>query len=126
MADERKFVDHNIDVRDTNEEIMEERINNGDYLEEASAEVAAPFAAPRRDEKEREINRNEETGGRGIGYFGIALSILALFVLPVLFGAAGIVLGFIARRRGAEGIGATAIGIGAAAIIISLFLAPFF
>ncbi|MET3699254.1 hypothetical protein SAMN05877753_102107 [Bacillus oleivorans] len=124
MADERKFIDHNIDVRDTNEEIMEQRINNGDYLEEASTEVAAPFAGPRRNE--RANTEDTETGGRGLGYVGIALSILALFVLPVLFGAAGIVLGFIARRRGAEGIGATAIGIGAAAIILSLFLAPFF
>ncbi|GAA0341341.1 hypothetical protein GCM10008967_34650 [Bacillus carboniphilus] len=125
MADERKIVDHNIDVRDTNEEIMENRIENGDYLEEASAEVAAPIAAPRTANR-YDTEDETATGGKGLGWVGIALSILSLFWLPVLFGGAGIVLGFIARRRGAEGLGATAIGIGAAAIIISLFLAPFF
>lgn len=123
MADERNIIDHNIDVRESNEDIIEDRNDNGDYLEEASAEVAAPFTAPRAKEREE---GDAETAGRGLGWTGIALSVISLFVLPILLGAAGIVVGFIARRRGAERLGATAIGIGAASIILKLFLLPFF
>jgi hypothetical protein len=36
------------------------------------------------------------------------------------------VLGFVARRRGAEGLGAWAIGIGAISIILGMFILPFF
>lgn len=128
MADESNIIDENIDVR--NEDITED-IEEGqtevsadggrDYLEETSAEMAAPV-------DNRDIGRDVEAtaeGGRGWGYTAIALSIISLFILPVLFGAAGIVLGFVARRRGAEGLGATAIGIGAVAIIIGLFILPF-
>jgi hypothetical protein len=61
-----------------------------------------------------------------MGYAAIALSILSLFVMPILFGAVGIVLGFMARRRGAEGLGAWAIGIGAISLVIGIFILPFF
>lgn len=61
-----------------------------------------------------------------MGTLAIALSILSLFVLPILFGAAGIVLGFVARSRGAAGLGAWAIGIGALSIIVGIFVLPFF
>jgi hypothetical protein len=61
-----------------------------------------------------------------MGTLALALAILSLFVLPILFGAAGIVLGFVARRRGAIGLGAWAIGIGAVSIVIGIFILPFF
>ena len=41
-------------------------------------------------------------------------------------GAAGIIIGFIARRRGATGLGAWAIGIGAVSIIVGIFILQFF
>lgn len=93
-----------------------------EYREETAAEIAAPVPLIRR--REREDLRAE--GGSGIGYVGLALSILSLFVMPILLGAAGIVLGFIARSRGATGIGAWAIGIGAVSLIIGIFILPFF
>jgi hypothetical protein len=36
------------------------------------------------------------------------------------------VLGFVARRRGAESLGAWAIGLGAISIIVGIFVLPFF
>ncbi|MEW8987757.1 MAG: DUF4190 domain-containing protein, partial [Bacillus sp. (in: firmicutes)] len=73
-------------------------------------------------------NRVGETmkSGTGIGFAAIIVSILSLFVAPILFGAVGIVLGFIARRRGATGLGSWAIGIGAISIIVGMFILPFF
>ncbi|AEH47206.1 hypothetical protein [Parageobacillus thermoglucosidasius] len=90
-----------------------------DFMEETAAEVTEPVR--RNDERGR-----EGTDGAGLGWLALALSILALFIWPVLLGAAGIIVGFIARRRGAGTLGAWAIGIGVVAIIIRLFIMPFY
>jgi hypothetical protein len=96
-----------------------------DFMEESAAEITAPY---RENVNNREDNRatDGEGTGRGIGWLALALSIISLFALPVLMGAAGIILGFIARRRGAEALGAWAIGIGAVSIIVGVFILPFF
>jgi hypothetical protein len=95
-----------------------------EYKEETAAEIAAPVPLVRN--RDREVNRERAEGGTGMGWAALVLSILSLFVMPILFGAAGIVLGFVARRRGAEGLGAWAIGIGAISIIVGIFILPFF
>ena len=96
-------------------------VRNEQYQEETAAEIAAPAppAITRRSEEE------STTGGRVLAYSALALSILSLFILPVFFGAAGIVLGFMARRRGSA-IGSWAIGIGAISILVGIFILPFF
>ncbi|WP_373270847.1 MULTISPECIES: hypothetical protein [Bacillus] len=103
--------------------------NDTNFREETAAEVAAPVRI------DRNVNKNKSNGGnsgevaasgRGIGYAALALSILSLFVMPILFGAAGIILGFVALRRGAANLGGWAIGIGAIAIIVGMFVLPFF
>ncbi|WP_376767992.1 hypothetical protein [Neobacillus endophyticus] len=98
-----------------------------DYREETAAEIAAPVPIVRgRDRDETDLFPEKAAGGTGLGTVALALSILSLFVLPILFGAAGIVLGFVARNRGARALGAWAIGIGAVSIIIGIFILPFF
>lgn len=99
------------------------------YNEETAAEVAAPINY---ETTNREANNAENTtddkveASAGLGWLALALSIISLFVMPVLLGAAGIIIGFIARRRGATGLGAWAIGIGAVSIITGIFILPFF
>ena len=102
-----------ITVRDARDEI---------YQEETAAEIAAPAPAAIR---RRGSDVESTTGGRGLAWSALALSILSLFILPVLFGAAGIVLGFVARRKGSA-IGSWAIGIGTISILVGLFILPFF
>ncbi|WP_106406319.1 DUF308 domain-containing protein [Bacillus marinisedimentorum] len=121
---------------------VSERLASDDYSEETAGEVAVPVAdtagtgAFRQRNEAEETRRNGEGGlegnneaaneGRGVGYAALALSIISLFVFPVLMGAAGIIVGFVARRRGAAALGSWAIGIGIASLAISLFFAPFF
>ncbi|NEU30719.1 DUF4190 domain-containing protein [bacterium LRH843] len=94
-----------------------------DFREETAAEFAArPNDAIRGD---RDVDR-DVTSGRGIGTFALVLSILSLFFLPVLLGAAGIIVGFISRANGAKALGNWAIGIGVISIIMTLFFSPFF
>lgn len=94
-----------------------------EFREETAAEIAAPVAIDPRQNADR--TGVAGTAGAGIGYVALALSILSLFVLPILFGAAGILLGFAALRRGARGLGSWAIGIGVVSIIIGIFILPF-
>ncbi|PDM41350.1 MULTISPECIES: hypothetical protein [unclassified Geobacillus] len=90
-----------------------------DFMEETATEIAEPVR--RYDERdEKAVN------GAGLGWLALALSIISLFIWPVLLGATGIIVGFIARRRGAETLGAWAIGIGVVAIIVRLFIMPFY
>lgn len=97
-----------------------------DYTEETAAEVAPPLGTNYNREAVGETDNDTVTGGTGMGWLALALSIISLFVMPVLMGAAGIIIGFIARRRGATGLGAWAIGIGAISIIVGIFILPFF
>ncbi|MCM3360867.1 DUF4190 domain-containing protein [Niallia sp. Sow4_A1] len=98
-----------------------------DYLEETSAEITPPmtFNDTRPVTSDVERDRNI-VGGKGIGITALVISILSLFVMPIILGIVGIVLGFIARKKGASALGTWAISLGAISIIIGIFIAPFF
>lgn len=119
------------------DERNERDINEAEYQEEFAAEAVPVRSDMTYPENERPRfadkdirNDNEETdekeGGRATGVIALILSVLSLFIIPVLMGAAGIIVGFVARRQGARTLGNWAIGIGIVSIIISLFFAPFF
>lgn len=115
------------DLRDRNDWATTE----ADFSEETAAEVTPGLGfLGRADDTDRprtfDRPTEEGTGGRVMGAIALALSILSLFYSPILFGAAGIIVGFIARRRGANGLGNWAMGIGVVSLIIGLFIAPFF
>lgn len=77
--------------------------DNDGFFEETAAEIAEPYrAADRSNDQDNDRSDGNVNEGRGIGYIALALSIISLFVLPVLLGAAGIIVGYIARRRGAQ------------------------
>lgn len=52
------------------------------------------------------FQRNE---GRGYAIAGLICGIAALFILPILLGAIGIILGIIGYKKGEKGLGITAI-----------------
>lgn len=99
--------------------------------EETAAEIA-PFntvgTAPYRgvDADDAVTETDDAAAGKGVGTFAVVLSILSLFFLPIILGAAGIIVGFVSRRNGATALGNWAIGIGAVSIILTVFFSPFF
>jgi hypothetical protein len=123
MADQEKDIEVQ-DNRLTTNVVDDIPDNPSDYREETAAEIAAPVSFERR--RGYDDLRDRAEGGTGTGFVALALSIISLFVMPVLFGAIGIVLGFVARSKGAEGLGGWAIGVGAVSIIIGIFILPFF
>jgi hypothetical protein len=89
-------------------------------------EYAAEFTADDYDQSLDEENiRNDAEVNTTYGWIGIALSIVAFFMWPIIMGGAGIILGFVSRSRGADTLGNIAIAAGAIAIVITLFILPF-
>jgi hypothetical protein len=96
------------------------------YREETAAEIAAPVNLTRDRSATGEEQETKASAGI-MGMSALAISILSLFVLPVILGITGVVLGFVARKRGgAKGLANWAIGIGAISIIIGMFVLPFY
>lgn len=110
------------DLQDESQSFEEDYFGTGDYREETSAELAEPFTLKSREARD---NDTEAGSGTGIGLLALALSIISLFVFPVLCGIAGVILGFVARRRGARS-GTWAMTIGAISLVLGLFILPFF
>lgn len=99
-----------------------------------------PAANSRRDDEEfaaemtaddigDTVKNEEDTEGTqansAFGWMALALSIISFFIMPIILGGAGIIVGFIARNRDAETLGNTAIIAGAASILITLFVLPY-
>ncbi|SFA70687.1 hypothetical protein SAMN04488072_101138 [Lentibacillus halodurans] len=71
---------------------------------------------------------SDENGIQANGAFGwiaLALSIISFFMMPIILGGAGIIMGFVSRNRGAETLGNTAIIAGAISILLTLFVLPY-
>lgn len=56
-----------------------------------------------------------------IGYIALFFSLFSLFIMPVLFGLVGIVLGIYTVTKGHSTLGYTAIGFGLFSVIVSIF-----
>ncbi|MGP4107254.1 hypothetical protein [Virgibacillus sp. L01] len=105
-----------------------------------TTEPEAPGADSKRDDEEfaaemtaddigDTVKNDENTEGdqanSAFGWVALALSIISFFIMPIILGGAGIIVGFISRNRDAETLGNTAIIAGAASILITLFVLPY-
>ncbi|GGB29186.1 hypothetical protein F3157_00180 [Virgibacillus dakarensis] len=88
-------------------------------------ETAAELTADDLDTPSRIEDDDDTNASSTYGWVALALSIVSFFWLPIILGGAGIIVGFIARSRGANTLGMTAIIAGAVSILISLFILPF-
>lgn len=117
---------------------LDEQYNLEDYYRKDDTEVAQELAVndfnqsktsdsnERKNKTNTEVRNDTEAGAKtGIGWIAVILSVLAFFMMPILLGAIGIILGFVARNRGVTTLGNTAIAAGAVAIAIRLLIMPF-
>ncbi|MSN97727.1 hypothetical protein BHT95_08200 [Bacillus paralicheniformis] len=121
--------DQNVRDRDRagyDADLVDATLDNDEFLEETAAEVAPTYRTDNGKNGEARNDAADAAGGRVTGYIALALSIISLFMLPVLLGIAGIIVGYIARRQGAAGLGAWAMGIGAVSLVLGIFITPFF
>lgn len=96
-------------------------IGNSKDDEEIAAEMTA-------DNVKEPIESNDEPGKQvnsAFGWTALSLSIISFFIMPIILGGAGVILGLISKKRGADTLGNTAIVAGAISILISLFVLPF-
>lgn len=100
----------------------------GDSYEEEFAQEAAvgPIDEPMNNEEKETTMEEEEDVKVGMGWLGLSAAILSFFFAPLILGAAGIVLGIIGKRRGADTLGNMAIIVSVVSIAFSLFFAPMY
>ncbi|SNZ10904.1 hypothetical protein SAMN05421503_1900 [Terribacillus aidingensis] len=103
-------------------EKYEQDIHSKDDVETA-AEISPAENSYQRSAK---TEGNQTTGsGKMFGYIALILSIASFFIAPILVGAAGIVFGVLAKRKGANALGNIALIVSIIAIVLSLFTAPY-
>ncbi|KGP90517.1 hypothetical protein N780_05085 [Pontibacillus chungwhensis BH030062] len=93
-----------------------------EFAQEAAVDAKTVREPIKSDEKESDMDNDVHAG---MGWLAVVLSVVSFFIMPVILGAAGIIVGFMARRRGAETLGNTAIVAGAISVVLSLVFAPF-
>ncbi|WLV23576.1 DUF4190 domain-containing protein [Aciduricibacillus chroicocephali] len=100
-------------------------------LDERNEEIAGELTADdvtapvSHNEQQTEMDAKDADEHHGFGWFAVALSILSFFLLPVILGAAGIILGIMARQRNARTLGNIAIIVGIISILGRMFVLPF-
>jgi|GEM_PF-1423241 hypothetical protein len=116
-------------MKDVNEE-MGADFAYGLPLSERRRETDEPLEARERDEPvvARESGGAVEAreAGGALGWVSLIFALASLFIWPVLLGATAAVLGFVAYRQGAKGLGSWSIGIGLASMVLYLLIAPFY
>lgn len=76
--------------------------------------------------RDGEVEADDKSAGVPLGWVSLIFAIASWFVWPVLLGASAAVLGFVAFRRGARGLGGWAMAIGLVAVALNLIIVPFY
>ncbi|SFE35380.1 hypothetical protein SAMN04487969_10294 [Paenibacillus algorifonticola] len=101
---------------------------NEEMAGEFTAGAPVPVSYVPRSESKREDKDavRDDTGGVALGWVGLVFAIASWFLWPALMGAAAAVLGFIAYRQGAKGLGSWAITIGLIAFALAVVIIPLY
>jgi hypothetical protein len=103
---------------------MNKRPQDQNYREETASELSPN--RPHVVQFQKNDNSRENADGKGLGTVALILSILSFFIMPYLFGIAGLVLGYFAAKRGGRATGRWAIYLSIAAMVLPLFIRPFY
>ena len=90
------------------------------HNEEYATELATPI------NQRSQFKEVAEPISRSWGWSAMVISIISLFILPVVMGSAGVVLGIIAIIQGNRTLGGWSIAISLVSILTSLILVPYY
>lgn len=127
----RERVPQNIDPL-TNQADRSEVNNVNEEMAADYAVGASPvYGAGRSVDRSEAANREEEddgtrSGGYAIGWVALTFAIASWFIWPVLLGATAAVIGYLAYRQGARGLGGWSMAIGLTAVVLYLVIVPFY
>ncbi|MHA7962748.1 hypothetical protein ACX93W_01300 [Paenibacillus sp. CAU 1782] len=101
------------------------------FNEEIGADFAYGMPITGKDDavQSRSSDRAEgdrSASGSAVGWVALVFAIASWLIWPMLMGITSVVLGFIAYRQGAKGLGSWSIALGLIAIVIRLIAAPLF
>ncbi|CAM4520269.1 hypothetical protein FHS16_001138 [Paenibacillus endophyticus] len=106
-----------------------------DRLLDVNEEMATDFAVgnpvmqtERREDRhvERAERADTRAGGYALGWVSLVFAIASWFIWPVLMGATATVLGYMAYRQGARGLGGWSMAIGLIALALNLIIVPLY
>ncbi|WP_454192111.1 hypothetical protein [Paenibacillus sp. Marseille-Q7038] len=127
MTDSKKY-----DVKPVRERVdypRKDHQHGPGQQEEYAAELTSPLSGQKRYDKPAESKEEgtvtENLTSYRIGYLGLAVSFISLFVWSFVLGTIGIVLGYYAFKEGRRTVGGWAVGIGIAALLSYSFLVIF-
>lgn len=101
------------------------------YQEEAADELTADDfdeEATIDDDSYEDAGFDESDTGvmkSAVGWAAIILAAMSFFIMPIVLGGAGIIIGIFARSRDAKTLGTTAIIAGAVSVLMSFFVRPY-
>ncbi|WP_135546792.1 DUF1540 domain-containing protein [Paenibacillus cymbidii] len=99
---------------------------------EAAAELAPHPASFRTHELRRNAGEEDYSFdsygslSRIVGWTALALSVVAMFYFPLLFGAAAVLFGVLAFVGGSRALGGWATGLGLLAVVAHFFIIPYY
>lgn len=108
------------------------------HLPNVNEEMGADFAygmppahiertADRNEHRAYDDDREDtRSSGYALGWVSLIFAIASWFIWPVLLGASAAVMGYIAYRQGARGLGGWAMAIGLVAVALNLVIVPFY
>jgi hypothetical protein len=100
------------------------------FNEEIGADFAYGMPVTGKDEGVRKhssaVEEDRSASGSAVGWVALVFAIASWLIWPMLMGITSVVLGFIAYRQGAKGLGGWSIALGLVAIVIRMIAAPLF
>ncbi|MFB1050798.1 hypothetical protein [Paraliobacillus sp. JSM ZJ581] len=109
-------------TKDEMDEVTSISNNQTSYDEEFAQELVADYSqhaiTPDPEADERKVIDAQ----KGLGWFALVMAVASLFILPIFFSVGAVIVGFIAKGKGADTLGNTAIIIGVLSFIITIFI----
>ncbi|MCU6707696.1 DUF4190 domain-containing protein [Paenibacillus sp. J5C_2022] len=112
--------------------VPNESLPNGamSFKEEMGADFAYGMPVSKPSEKfryeEESVHSEADSGAFALGWIALVFSIASLFLWPVLLAPTAMILGYMAYKQGARGLGGWSVAIGLLVLAIHFIITPIY